>query len=280
MQGNGLPAEAIIWLANQNMVSTQRVYKCELELFQEAVGIPLGRVRPEHVIAYKHKIRDLAPATRARKLSTLRSFYSFCVDAGYLEKDPTASVKLPRVGSLSSRHALSVGEANRLLDAVERGTRMGRRDYAMLALMIINALRVAEVVAIRWGDFAEIDGIQTLTVRGKGGKTRLAKVTAQVLRAVRSHKGHRSWTAKTRVFPLTTRAVAYRVKHWAAVAGIEKAVSPHILRHTGITAMLSEGALLPRVQQMAGHSDPKTTMRYSHLGFLEDNAVDYNPIRV
>lgn len=278
--GAELPIQAMVWLANQNQPSTQRVYGCELRCFMGFVGVPLGHVRVEHLIAYKSSMRGLASATVARKLSTLRSFYGFCVESGYLDRDPTAGLKLPRVASISGRQALTIGEAERLLTAVDRGTRLGRRDYAMLAIMLVNALRVAEVVAVRWGDFSEMEGYQVLLVHGKGGKSRLAKIMPAMMKAVRSYKGHERWVAKLRLFPLTTRAVAYRVKHYAALAGIEKLVSPHVLRHTGITAMLGQGAKLPQVQAVAGHADPKTTMRYSHLSFLEDNAVDYNPIRV
>ncbi|MFZ4507559.1 MAG: tyrosine recombinase XerC [Fimbriimonas sp.] len=209
------------------------------------------------------------PVTRARKLSTLRSFVKFLRTHGHLESDPTESLEAPFRRKRLPK-SLAKAETATLLDQPAEG-RSPARDRALLELMYAAGLRAAEVVAldVRSLDFAE----RTVRVVGKGNKERLSlfgRTCAGALKdyieteRVRPLSGDALFT-NPKGGRLTTRSVQYIVKRWCLRVGLAPDVSPHTLRHSFATHLLDGGADLKTVQQLLGHESLATTQIYTHV---------------
>jgi site-specific recombinase XerD len=157
-----------IWLADQSEL-TRTVYKAEVTAFLEWAGKPAQDMHIGDIVGYKQALADegLAPATIAKKLSALRSFYKVCHAQGLTPTNPTAGVKLPRVKDETSKDILSLAEVEKLFAQVDTSTVLGLRDRVILALMLVNGLREVEIVRANYGDL-KVDGIKVLVVHGKG----------------------------------------------------------------------------------------------------------------
>jgi site-specific recombinase XerD len=242
----------------------------------------------------EHLITNYAPATSAKKLTTVRRFLTFTYMGGATTVNPEALkyfAKSPKVRQDPSYNILTEDELSRML-SVARQTNY--RDYILLAVMSGCGLREAEVIDVRVGDFQEVGEDQILLrVRGKGDKIRNVPtspdlwqlVQRYVLLTKRSFTSHAD--ARKPLFasregkdkPLTTRMVRYLVKKYANAAGITKAISPHSIRHTVGTNMAVNEAPLLIIQQFLGHEDPKTTMRYIRRAEeLASKAYKYNTL--
>jgi len=282
-----------IWLADQSEL-TQTVYKAEVTAFLEWAGKPAQAAHIGDIMNYKQALADkgLAPATIAKKLSALRSFYKVCHAQGLTLTNPTAGVKLPKVKDETSRDILSLSEVGKLFAQLDTSTVLGLRDRAMLALMLVNGLREIEVVRANYGDLKEVAGIEVLVVHGKGGhegETVLRDDVHQVLMDYLSTRGdlepssplfigvnHRAGKR------MSTRTVRWRVDYYLKKAGIKReGISGHSLRHTAITWPILAGASLVQAMELARHADPRTTKRYFHnLDKLKEHAVNLSPIAV
>jgi integrase/recombinase XerD len=171
-------------------------------------------------------------------------------------------------------HFLSLDEVDRLLHQPPLETPRGRRDAAMLEVLYATGLRVSELVSLPMSALHLAEG--WIKVRGKGGKERLIPLGEQAVACLRAYlggareelmRGERS----TQVFVngrgegLTRQACWKLLRSYARQAGIDKPMSPHILRHSFATHLLEQGADLRSVQQMLGHSDISTTQIYTHV---------------
>lgn len=271
---------------------TRKAYAADLAEFFALLGrgsrnvADLRLVTPAHVAQYAAHIarRDGAgnmtnAATVARKLSSVRSAFNWLRACGAVEANPAAFVRSPRVSAQSPRQGLSRTEARALVDAVSGQGVKALRDRAILLVMLYGGLRRAEVASLRIGDLYEERGYSVAHVRGKGGKVRTVPLKPEAMRAVAEYlalAGRTSGDAQASLFvptrgnrkgssleaPLAPVAVWRIVRAAAAQAGITKRISPHSLRHTAITLALDGGAKVERVQAFAGHSDPKSTIRY------------------
>lgn len=280
------------FLIQQNSLKTRDDYRNELKLYKEFIGKPLHEVTPLDLIAYRQALegRGLKAATIHKKLSVLRSFFTFVAQTFNLP-NPALCIRLPKVNDQSTKAVLSLQEVGRLLSVIDPRTALGQRDTAIMGLLLVNGLRTCEVSRASVGDIHEIEGIPVLKVHGKGGKIADAKLREDVHAAIRSSLALRGMPspdeplflgignlAKGRISPKTVQA---RVRHYLRLAGIRKPnLTAHSLRHTCAVLTLSLGkADLVQVQRLLRHSDPKVTMRYvQSLDWLKDNAVDRNPI--
>jgi integrase/recombinase XerD len=280
-----------IWLADQGEL-TREVYRAEVTAFLEWAGRPAPDVHIGHVTGYKRALTDkgLAPATIAKKLSVLRSFYKVCHDQGLTDINPTAGVKLPRVQDETSRDILSLAEVGKLFAQVDTSTVLGLRDRAMLALMVVNGLREVEIVRADYRDLKEVTGIKVLVVHGKSGREDETVLRDDVHQALMIYLETRGdFKPSSPLFigtnhragkRLSTRAVRHRIDHYLEKAGIKReGISGHSLRHTAITWPILAGASLVQAMELARHADPRTTKRYFHnLEKLSDHAVNLSPI--
>lgn len=212
----------------------------------------------------------------ARKLSTVRSFFSFLERRGSVEGNPAADIATPKQGT-SIPNVLSVDEMFRLLEGPDKEKPLGIRDRAILEMFYSCGLRVAELAAL---DISHVDFEQRLVrAIGKGDKERIVPIGKAALEALRQYlevmpairKTHR---AELRVRPLflnarggrlTTRSIARIVKGYARTCSLMGEISPHALRHTFATHLLDGGADLRSVQELLGHASLSTTQKYTHV---------------
>ena len=225
--------------------------------------------------------------SNARLLSSLRRFYRWALETGRIERDPLAEVRLPRVRP-SLPETLEEAEVERLIAAPDVTTDLGLRDRTMLEVLYGAGLRVSELVGLTTDAVNLRQGV--VRVRGKGGKDRLVPLGEEavdwVSRYLRTARGTLMRDAtRPALFPgrddqpLTRQAFWYRIKHHARIAGIERSLSPHTLRHAFATHLLNHGANLRVVQMLLGHSDLSTTQIYTHVAQarLERLHADHHP---
>ena len=295
------------FLAGQLSSNTIRAYQYDIAQFfglQDIRQLTLEHVRGvalKDVVEYRNRLMaTYQPATVNRKLSAVRSVFDYFVDAGVMERNPIKSkfVRGPKVAQESLTQGLTKEEAEKLLQQPNRNTLIGKRNYAMLLLMLHDGLRRAEVCSLRCGDLKREGYYTILHVLGKGGKLRTAKIKPVVMTAIADYlkarnvdleaaetaklplfvghaHGYVPWQGKTES-GLTGEALRQMLVKYVRQAGITKRIHPHSLRHTFTTLAIEGGAKIHQVQQALGHADPKTTMRYFRAyENLEDNATDY-----
>jgi integrase/recombinase XerD len=232
-----------------------------------------GDIPPEapeiHLVRLSKK--HLRPSSRARALSAIKQFHRFLAREGIAGEvpgkdltNPKRSKKIPRV--------LTIDQVERLLAAPETKTPLGKRDRAMLELSYGAGLRVSELCGLALHDLKEEDRL--VLVRGKGKKERLVPYGRHAARALASYlDAGRPHLAKERVISYVflnrrgnkiSRVGFFKnLKRYASIAGIETAVSPHVLRHSFATHLLHGGADLRYVQELLGHADISTTQIYT-----------------
>jgi len=238
-------------------------------------GSGLVAARREHLLDYlsERVINGARPRTTARLLSSLRRFYRYLVREGRLSGDPTVRIDTPRIGR-PLPDSLSEEEVEALLDAPAVGEALGLRDRAMLELLYACGLRVSELVNLSMEQIDLTQGVVRLM--GKGSKERLVPLGEEAAdwlqRYIAVSRPELAAGASARALFITRRGKAmtrqafwYRLRHYAVKSGINKALSPHTLRHAFATHLLNHGADLRVVQMLLGHSDLSTTQIYTHV---------------
>ena len=205
-----------------------------------------------------------APASIARRLSCLSSFYGYGVQVDVLEENPVANVKRPRVADASMSVGLVRDELKALLDAAQLD---GPRSEALLTLLAYNGLRIDEALSRDIEHLGHQLGHRVLRISRKGGRDALEPLSPPVERALDAHLGGR--TAGPLFLDDRGRRM-YEAQAWRLVrrlarrAEIKSAaqLSPHSLRHTFATSLDHAGVALQDIQDAMGHADPRTTRRY------------------
>jgi len=232
-------------------------------------------------ISHMQRERKLARTTIARKLSSVRGMYRFLVQEGRTERDPSANLDLPKRPERLPK-VLSVEECLRLLETPDRSDPLGLRDAAMIALMYACGLRVSELVGLRLHELSFEAAV--VRVMGKGSKERIVPVAPLALDLVgrylkEARPGLSQHPDEDAIF-LTKRGRPFsRGGFWAALkqyvrlADLPEDTSPHTLRHSFATHMLSGGADLRAIQEMLGHTALSTTEVYTHLSVEDLRAI-------
>jgi integrase/recombinase XerD len=214
-----------------------------------------------------------SPATLHRKAACLRSFYRHLRRENLLENDPTAALSSPRRGKRLPE-VLTRGEVQTLLSSPKGSDPSALRDRALLEVMYACGLRASEVIGLEISDVDLDEGL--LRARGKGSKERVVPVGRAAVAAMRLYLSHgrpglvrlapeRALFVNFRGQALTRQGLYKIVRRHATTAGLADRMSPHTLRHTFATHLLSGGCDLRSVQEMLGHADVATTQLYTHL---------------
>ena len=280
-----VPPEAE-WFANIQNARTRRAYEGDIKEFVAFVGIrgagEFRQVTRAHAIAWRKAMeqRGLSGATIRRKLSALASLFDHLCEANSVPFNPLRGVKRPKVESNEGKTpAIGDGQARALLDTPPPDTLKGKRDRAILAVLLYRGLRCEELCALRVGDLQERSGIKHLLVHGKGNKIRFVPAHPSALSRIEEYlerAGHRE-DAKGPLFrpvknntngrlnaALTASGVYTRVVcHYASSAGINiTGFGPHALRATAATNALDHEADIAKVQEWLGHANIATTRLY------------------
>lgn len=260
--------------------NTRQAYERDLRLFCKMLGFKnsdaLVDVNREQITGYMTQLKEkgLAAATIARKLAAIKAFYRFMTAEGYMDVNPaevveagTKGIKLPRV--------LSEDEVVRLLNQPDITTAEGFRDRTMLEVLYATGMRVSELINLT---LERVDlNMKYIIAFGKGSKERivpLGSVAAGFLEKyfneVRPKLTYEN--RKTNIVflafgghELTRQRFWQIIRAYGRKANINKAITPHILRHSFATHLLDNGADLRSVQELLGHSDISTTQIYTHL---------------
>ncbi len=224
-------------------------------------------------LAWQVGTRHAKPRTTSRLVSSLKRFYQFALREGLRADDPAADLDSPRIPR-SLPKSLSEAEVEALLGAPDVSTAPGLRDRAMLETLYASGLRVSELVGLKTVQ-ASLD-MGVIRVLGKGAKERLTPLGEEavdwIARYQRESRPALLGTRKadglflsSRGAPMSRQAFWALVKRHALTAGIQRAISPHTLRHAFATHLINHGADLRVVQMLLGHADISTTQIYTHV---------------
>lgn len=264
---------------NTNSEHTQDAYRRDLIKFVEFLnreGLDsfemVDRSIVLNYISYLRKECMLKNNSVLRRVSTLRSFYTYLNEYGFLANNPFLLVKL---GSVRRQvpEFLFYDEIDALFDSIDIETLAGLRDRAMFELIYASGLRVSEAAALKMLDLDFAEGI--VHVLGKGNKERIVpfnEVAEEYLQRYLK-EGRPQWCRNDHDFvfvnqkgqPLTSRGIQYILDQTVKKSGLMMRVHPHMLRHTFATHMLDNGADLRLVQELLGHSSLSTTQIYTHV---------------
>jgi integrase/recombinase XerD len=214
-----------------------------------------------------------SPATISRKTACLRSFYRHLRREELIGEDPTATLTPPRK-SRKLPQVLSQAEVTKLLDSAAGADAISLRDRALLELMYGCGLRASEAIGLEIGDVDLRRGF--VRPHGKGSKERIVPLGSKAARAIERYlRGGRAELVGERVErklfvnfrggALTRQGLYKIIQRHAKQVGLDGKMSPHTLRHTFATHLLSGGCDLRSVQEMLGHADVATTQLYTHL---------------
>ena len=215
--------------------------------------------------------RAISKRSIARKLSALRTFFTFLVRDGYLTSNPVASVSTPKMDKklpvfLDEKAVL------KLLTSPDKASFRGLRDKAILETLYGAGLRVSELVGIDIGDVDFISGV--IKVLGKGRKERIAPVGDAAITAIREYvakrdkktgEDNKALFLNKSMKRLSDRGVRCIMDKYITILSTEGHISPHTLRHSFATHLLNRGADLRSVQELLGHKNLSTTQIYTHV---------------
>jgi site-specific recombinase XerD len=236
-----------------------------------SVGLPLTRQGAVAWISVGPSGKELAPTSRNRRLSLLRTFIGFLMRRGVLGDDPTTLIRRAYV-PFSREAALAPRELRRLFEACDAGreARTRVRDRAMLGVLVYTGLRLAELVALDL-DNLHLERRILRCARRKGGHVTDEHLNAPLRRSLRAYIALRRMASSPALFlasrggRLTRRGVQARLTHLGDVAGVRRRVHPHALRHAHATELERREKHLPVIQDSMAHTALSTTRRYIHV---------------
>lgn len=259
--------------------NTLEAYGTDLGKFTaylEGHGIKdIDNVTRSHITDYLmgEKEKGISPNSLSRNLVSIRMFFRFLAMNNYIEDDITSALDSPRLWKILPE-VLSVKEVEQLLKAPDTRTKFGLRDKSLIELMYAAGLRVSELVNLNITDVNLDMGF--LRCMGKGSKERIVPLGRPAIFALKNYlrktravfmkdllSGNIFLTQQGKLF--TRQGIWKLIKNYTRMAGIKKPITPHTLRHSFATHLLSNGADLRVVQELLGHSDITTTQIYTHV---------------
>lgn len=239
-------------------------YKLELRLFSDKVKKKTQDITAADIRVYLGNLNHLKMSTIGTKLSVLKSFFSWLSAEEIIPKDPTAKLKSPKTEKRLPK-ALGIEELEMLREACKTV-----RQRAFIEVLYATGCRLAEVQQLNKNDI-NLQNMST-NVIGKGNKEREVYLSFKALYHLKKYLKSRTddcealmVTERKPYHRLSKRGIQREIAAIAKIAGLEKKVSPHVLRHTFATLTLNNGAELVAVQELLGHSSPETTLRYARI---------------
>jgi integrase/recombinase XerC len=275
----------ITWLTDEKGYSRHTIinYRRDILEFAEEAGTEtdVGSLDKRIIRNYVYSLNIKNKSSSvARKISTLRTFFKFMEQENIVRHNPMGSIPMPK----QEQHIpvfLSVDEVFALLESPGHEGRV--RDSAILELLYSTGMRVSELVAC---NLASLDfDSEMVRVKGKGNRERIVPMGKQAIKGLRAYFGERDELLRNRLQQgkkidkralflnkrgtrLTARSVERLIAEYGRKAGIDKPVTPHVLRHSFATHLLEMGADMRSVQELLGHASLSTTQKYTHLDMV------------
>lgn len=279
-----------LWVDNKKSPHTRRAYARMMKEILRTIGKPIRSITLLDLSEWRKALdapsvenpkgKGWNESKKALAVNTLKSFYKFAHEIGFLQVNPARTLRSPKMNPAVHERILSEEDVWRMISGAET-----ERDRAILALLYASKVRVSELVRIRWKDLTPAtekgreNGVGgSVYVIGKGDKPRTIGIPLKTWDRVQSLKKPES-SEVSHVFsgfkgkPLTTASIWLIVKKTARRAGINGRVSPHWFRHCGASHAVNRGAPLKLVQDELGHTNLNTTAFYLHAKKDEASAV-------
>ncbi|WP_178244024.1 site-specific tyrosine recombinase XerD [Phocaeicola faecicola] len=252
-------------------------------------GIDYTEVTLEHLEHFSAGLHDIGihPRSQARILSGIRSFYQFLLLEDYIEQDPCELLESPQIGK-HLPDVLTVEEIDALIGQIDRSTREGQRNCAILETLYSCGLRVSELCNLKISDLYLNEGF--IKVEGKGNKQRLVPISPRAVSELKNYfldreqglikPGYEDFVFISRFGKNISRIMVFHIiKELAAAIGLKKSISPHTFRHSFATHLLEGGANLRAIQCMLGHESIGTTEIYMHIDrtLLRQEIIEHHP---
>ncbi len=270
-------------------------YSRDIEKLYQFADIQADKLNPESVtlthlrqfIVWASEL-GMIPASQARILSGIKSFYKYLLMEDMIKSDPSELLESPKI-QRKLPDTLSINDINKLIDAIDVSKPEGARNKAILEVLYGCGLRVSELTELKLSNLY-LD-IEFIKVVGKGSKERLVPIGGSAVKAlknwidnIRVHipikKGEEDMVFLNRRGARLSRVYIFMViKQLAQLTGINKTISPHTFRHSFATHLVEGGADLRAVQEMLGHESITTTEIYTHLDreYLKGTIIQFHP---
>lgn len=228
------------------------------------------------------KTSKFKPRSIYRMIESIRQFYKFLISGNYIKTDPTIYLTVPKIPKILP-DMLTNEEVTKLLNSVSGNDKISVRNRAMLELLYATGLRVSELINLK---FSNIDVDECyVKIFGKGNKERLVPFGQKAQLYLKRYLRTRNNKISEFVFLTKLNKPISRIEFWRQLkqisikAGITKNITPHILRHSFATHLLTGGADIRFVQEMLGHSSISTTQIYTHISQerLKEQHKKYHP---
>lgn len=228
------------------------------------------------------KTLKFKPRSIYRMIESIRQFYKFLISENYIKTDPTIYLTVPKVPKILP-DMLTNEEVTKLLNSVSGNDKISVRNRAMLELLYATGLRVSELINLKFSNI-DIDECY-VKIFGKGNKERLVPFGQKAQLYLKRYLRTRNNKTSEFVFLTKLNKPISRIEFWRQLkqisikAGITKNITPHILRHSFATHLLTGGADIRFVQEMLGHSSISTTQIYTHISQerLKEQHKKYHP---
>jgi integrase/recombinase XerD len=245
-----------------------------LAAFAEKLGRDVEGLERRGLEAYVRSLMasGLSPRSTARAVACVRGFYRFAAVEQQQEGSPADDLRAPRAWAALPKF-LDLEEVDRLLAQPDTATPRGLRDKALISVLYATGLRVTELISLKLANLHLDEGY--LTCVGKGDKERIVPVGQEATDWLKKYmaesrprlaaSGSRWLFVNARGTPLSRVGFWKLLRDYGIKAGITRAISPHVLRHSFATHLLDRGADLRAIQMMLGHADLSTTQIYTHV---------------
>jgi integrase/recombinase XerD len=253
-----------MWLHGKSPHS-ERAYRGDIDCFLELIQKPLRALTLGDVQGFVDSQRKYKSATQNRRVSAVKSLLTFGHKVGYLPFNPGAPVDAPKVKNTLAERILSESEVLTMI-ALEKSD----RNRLLLRFLYYSGARVSEVSGLKWRDLKPAaDGCGTVTLFGKGEKTRAAMLPASLWKDLQAHRGEAGrdeavFQSRKGGEPLQPNQIRRIVAKAGERAKIEGNVSPHWLRHSHASHSLDRGAPVSLVASTLGHASVAVTSKYLH----------------
>ena len=261
-----------LWLEDGLSRNTIAAYRADLQQLAAHAKKDLLKVQEEDLFGFLAASKGRA-SSAARRVSTLKRFYRYCLRERRVRTDPTLKLDPPKRAPRFPK-SLSEADVDALLAAPDAASTLGLRDRAMLETLYATGLRVSELVALKLFE-VNLDA-NVVRVMGKGSKERLVPLGEQAVHSLKEYlassrkellgkRGADALFVTGRGGAMTRQAFWHLVRRYGARAIPGKKLSPHVLRHAFATHLINHGADLRVVQLLLGHADISTTQIYTHV---------------